>query len=274
MRTRTIVGITAIPLFILLIFFAPLWAFAIAVGLISAGSAWEFLRCVDPNMPVRLRAYASASAFLIPLVYAFAQKGAVTIISTTVYFLAVLMFMEIMLSYRKDERIKTQTLLQVIFAGAVMPLLLSSLVRIGLRSNSSVYVFLPLVAAFSSDSGAYFAGSFLGKRKIFPHLSPNKSLEGCIGGVLSAIAMMLVYGAVLTALSYNVNFFLLVLYGLFGSAACQFGDLAFSAVKREYGIKDYGKLIPGHGGMRDRFDSMHFTAPMMELLVLLLPAIS
>lgn len=272
MKTRTIVGITAIPLFILLIFFAPLWAFSIAVGLISAGAAWEFLRCVDPKMPIRFRVYASVIALAIPIVYVVVRKSAV--ISMAVYFLSILMFCELLLSFRKEEHVKFETLLQVFFAGNVMPILLASLVRIGIRDNSSVYLFLPLVAAFSSDSGAYFAGSFYGKRKIFPHLSPNKSLEGCIGGALSAIIMMIIYGIVLISFfDFKVNFIILALYGLFGSAACQFGDLAFSAIKREFGIKDYGKLIPGHGGMLDRFDSMHFTAPMIEFLVLLLPAI-
>ena len=272
MKTRTIVGITAIPLFILLIFFAPLWAFSIAVGLISGGAAWELLRCVDPKMPVRFRVFASVIALAIPIVYAFVRKGEV--MSTAVYILALYIFTELLLSFRTEEHVKFETLLQILFAGSIMPILLTSLVRIGVRDNSSVYLLLPLVAAFSSDSGAYFAGSFHGKRKIFPHLSPNKSLEGCIGGLITAIVMMILYGFVLTLFKYEINFLYLAVYGLFGSAACQFGDLAFSAIKREYGIKDYGKLIPGHGGMLDRFDSMHFTAPMIELLVLLIPAIS
>ena len=157
-----------------------------------------------------------------------------------------------------------------------MPLLLAALVRIGLRENNNltcVYMLLPFVATFSSDSGAYFAGMFYGKKKIFPNLSPNKTLEGCIGGFVSAIAMMLLYGFVLTLLHFEVNYLYLAVYGFLGSLACEFGDLVFSAIKRQYGIKDYGNLIPGHGGMLDRFDSIHFTAPMIELLVLLLPAI-
>lgn len=272
MKTRTIVGVIAIPLFILLIFFAPLWAFSILVGLISAGSAWELLRCVDANAPTRFRIYASAAGFLIPVVFVFVNNPAV--IWTAVYVVTVLMFAEFMLSFKNEKHVKFETVLYVIFAGIVMPMMLVSLVRIGVREHSSAYLFLPFVAAFSSDSGAYFAGYFWGKKKAFPHLSPKKTVAGCIGGVVAAIILMIVYGVVLGQLGFQANYLYLGIYGLLGSLACQLGDLAFSAIKRQYGIKDYGHLIPGHGGMLDRFDSMHFTAPMIELLVLLIPAIS
>ncbi len=271
MKTRTIVGLTAIPLFILLIFFAPLWAFSILVGLISAGSAWELLRCVDASLPLRFRVYAAVAGFAMPVVYAFARADAV--ISTAIFILTVLMFTELLLSYKKEEHIKLETVLYVILAGGIMPMLLLSLVRIGVREDSPAYVFLPFVAAFSSDSGAYFAGYFWGNKKAFPHLSPKKTVAGCIGGLVSAVLLMVLYGFIISRFGHEVNYLLLAVYGLFGSLACQFGDLVFSAVKRQYGIKDYGNLIPGHGGMLDRFDSMHFTAPMIGLLVVLLPAI-
>jgi len=271
MKTRTIVGITAIPLFILLVFFAPLWAFSILVGLISAGSAWELLRCVEADIPLRFRIYAAAVGFAMPVVYTFVREDAV--VGTAVFGLTSLMFAELMLSFRRQEHIRFETVLYVVFAGGVMPMLLLSLVRIGVRESAAVYVFLPFVAAFSSDSGAYFAGYFLGKKKAFPNLSPKKTVAGCIGGLVSAVLLMMLYGFVISLFGYAVNYLLLALYGFFGSLACQFGDLVFSAVKRQYGVKDYGNIIPGHGGMLDRFDSMHFTAPMIELLVVLFPAI-
>lgn len=273
MKTRTIVGVTAIPLFILLVFFAPLWAFSILVGLISAGAAWELLRCIDANMPLRFRIYATAMGFALPIVYALVRDGAV--VSTAMYVITLLMFVEFMLSFRREEHIRFETVLYVIFAGGIMPMLLASFIQIGLRdSNVSAYLFLPFVAAFSSDSGGYFAGYLWGKRKVFPHLSPKKTLAGCIGGAVSAIVFMIIYGFVLVQLGLTVNYFILALYGILGSLACQLGDLAFSAIKRQYGIKDYGNIIPGHGGMLDRFDSMHFTAPMISILVAFLPAIA
>lgn len=271
-KTRIIVAAVGIPLLLLLIFLAPLWAFSIFVGAISAGAAWELLRCVAPESPARFRAYAALCGLATPIACAFASGNVVT--NTAIYLLVLVMFCEIMLSFRKEKQIRLETALLVVFAGGVMPLMMSALVRVGLRENASVYLLLPFIAAFSSDSGAYFAGKFLGKHRAFPHLSPNKTVEGCIGGFVSAIAVMLLYGLVLMLLDYEVNYLFLALYGLFGSLACQLGDLAFSAVKRQYNIKDYGTLIPGHGGVLDRFDSMHFTAPVIELLVILLPAIS
>lgn len=274
MKTRTIVGVTAIPLFLLLIFFAPLWGYAIVVGLICAGCSWEFLRCVDPDMNVRFKVYALAVGFALPVLYVFFPSQYVP--AGLVYLLAILMIFELLTSFKDDvATVKVETILQVMFAGAVMPLLLLSLVRIGVShpEHSAVYVLLPLLAAAACDTGAYFVGSFHGKTKIFPHLSPNKTWEGCLGGLFIDIGMMLLYAFVLSLFKLNVNYLAFAVYGTFGAVACEFGDLAFSAIKRQYGVKDYGTLIPGHGGMLDRFDSMHFTAPMIELLALLLPAI-
>ena len=90
MKTRTIVGITAIPLFIPLVFFAPLWAFSILVGLISAGSAWELLRCVEDKMPTRFKIYALAVGFLMPVVYALVRDGAA--VTTAIFLITVIMF--------------------------------------------------------------------------------------------------------------------------------------------------------------------------------------
>lgn len=272
MKTRIIVAAVAVPLLLALIFFAPLWAFSVLVAAISAYAVFEFLRCTMPEAPKRFTLYAAAAAFVTPVGCAFLTGNIVS--NAAVYLLALVMFCEILVSFRYNEPLKLETVLQVLFVGGVMPLMLAALVRVGMREHSPVYVLLPFAAAFSSDSGGYFAGKFLGKRKAFPHLSPNKTVEGCIGGLVAAVLVMLLYGFILSLSKFEVNYLALALYGLLGSAACQTGDLAFSAIKRQYGIKDYGTLIPGHGGVLDRFDSIHFTAPMIEILVLLLPAIS
>ena len=132
-----------------------------------------------------------------------------------------------------------------------------------------------VLSAFQDNrvAGAYFAGVFLGKHRGITKVSPNKSLEGYIGGIVSGGIILLVYGLLLQNFAHlAVSMPRMVVYGLLGSAITELGDLSFSLVKRQYGIKDYGTLLPGHGGMLDRFDSMTFAAPLLLLLVQVIPA--
>ena len=272
MLTRVIVAVIAIPILILIIFFAPLWVLGVVVGGIAACSAWEFLRCAETGIRPRMHIIASLCAFCIPFCSVFFPSGRVC--EAALFFLFAYLFIELMLSFRRETTMDFETVAVVLLGGAVMPILIAAIVRLGAREHGSVYVLLPFVAAFSCDSGAYFAGVGLGRHKITPHLSPNKTLEGSIGGFLAAIALMLLYGVILKSAQFEVSFPVLGVYGFLGALACQLGDLSFSAVKRLCGVKDYGTLIPGHGGMLDRFDSMFWTAALIELLVSWVPAIT
>ncbi len=272
MKTRIIVAAVGIPLLLVVIFALPLWVFACLAAAICAIAAWELIKCAATEANLRLRIYAMVSAAVIALGAAFDFRDNLTY--TAVFLLFLLSFCEIMLTFRFEEHLSFRTVAVVFVAGALIPLLLSALVRIGNTEKRGAFLLLPFVVAFSSDSGAYFAGSFLGKHKLVPHLSPNKTIEGSIGGFVSAIVMLLIFGVVLKLVHFEVSFLLLIIYGFLGSLVCQLGDLAFSAVKREFGIKDYGNLLPGHGGALDRFDSMVFVAPLIEVLMLWAPAFS
>ncbi len=154
----------------------------------------------------------------------------------------------------------------------MIPLMLSSIIRILMTTNGRFFVLLPFVVAFLSDAGAYFVGLRFGKHKLAPVVSPNKTIEGVLGGFGFALAGMLVYGLILQLfLQFRVNYGAVILYAIAGTGVDVMGDLCFSVVKRQTGIKDYGNLIPGHGGVLDRFDSMVLVAPLMEALLLILP---
>ena len=132
-------------------------------------------------------------------------------------------------------------------------------------------VLFPIVVTFLTDSGAYFVGKGIGKHKPFPNISPNKTVAGCIGGIIIGTIGVVIYGLIVnhyTTLIFSPR--TLIIYGIVGSIMTELGDLSFSLLKRKLGIKDYGNLIPGHGGMLDRFDSMIFSAPTMLLLLTLL----
>ncbi|MBQ9122999.1 MAG: phosphatidate cytidylyltransferase [Lachnospiraceae bacterium] len=133
-------------------------------------------------------------------------------------------------------------------------------------------VWLILICSWGCDTCAYVVGMLIGKHKIFPVLSPKKSLEGCIGGVVGAMIIGAIYSHFLVnqvVQNQNVTWVIVLISGV-GAVMSQVGDLAASAIKRQQGIKDYGKLIPGHGGIMDRFDSVIVTAPMIYFLSMIL----
>lgn len=127
-------------------------------------------------------------------------------------------------------------------------------------------VLLALFIVWATDSGAYLAGRRFGTRKLAPTISPNKTIEGALGGILSAMLVTSIFVFFDAAVAAPHSQWLLVIYSIFFSLAGQFGDLVESAIKRHYGVKDSGKFIPGHGGVLDRFDSLLFVFPLMRVL--------
>ena len=173
-----------------------------------------------------------------------------------------------------QKKLKFRHIPIALAAGILIPYMLSALISLRTLPYGHLFVLLPIVAAFLTDSGAYFVGVTVGKTKAFPTISPNKTVEGYIGGIITGIVGMLIYGIILSYTTpLTIVYTALIIYGILGAIMTELGDLTFSLIKRKCGIKDYGKLIPGHGGAMDRFDSMTFAAPTMYLLMLVLPAI-
>ena len=137
-----------------------------------------------------------------------------------------------------------------------------------------VLLLIPFIMAYCSDTGAYFIGVCFGKHKMCPNISPKKSWEGFVGGIAVAVLVMLAYALLLARTTdLQINLVMALVYGLVGALGSVFGDLMMSVIKRQAGIKDYGKLIPGHGGILDRFDSVLITAPLTEALLLVMPMV-
>lgn len=147
--------------------------------------------------------------------------------------------------------------------------MLDYIYRVRMLEDGLLLVWLIFIGAWGSDTCAYCVGMLIGKHKMSPKLSPKKSIEGGIGGVVGAALIGLIYGTIMKdqiTLISNPQFAFMVIGGV-SSIISQVGDLAASAIKRNHDIKDYGKLIPGHGGILDRFDSIIFTAPIVYFLV-------
>ena len=158
------------------------------------------------------------------------------------------------------------------FENAAFPFLSAFYIGIGFqnliaaRREGLAVVFLALFIVWATDIGAYFIGKTFGKNKLIPSVSPNKTIEGSLGGVLCAVIVALVMYFLYSKELHQIGYLRLIIFTIVFSVVGQLGDLVESSIKRHYGVKDSGKLLPGHGGILDRFDSMIFVFPMMHLL--------
>lgn len=267
MKTRVIAAVALLPLLLLIVLAAPPVYTAILFAIMAAIAAYELLSGTGIVKNTRLCIYTMVLAFWCVLWCGLKIGYAWLLLGILVFWIA--LFAEMMASQMK---LPFEKVTACFAGGVIVPMLLGSIVRIHNLENGRFYILIPFVLAFLSDTGAYFAGLKFGKHKLAPVISPKKTIEGVVGGVLGAVVGMLIYCAVLQlGFKFQVNYLLALLYGVAGSVAGVFGDLCFSVIKRQTDIKDYGNLIPGHGGILDRFDSMIVVGTLAEVLLLLLP---
>jgi phosphatidate cytidylyltransferase len=138
------------------------------------------------------------------------------------------------------------------------------LLMIHLRHDGKIWIFFLLSVIFASDTGAFYFGKFLGKHKLYAAISPNKTWEGAVGGLLSSIIVALLFLRILKFHQFSLT---IVILALALSIAGQTGDLAESMLKRNHGIKDSGKILPGHGGILDRIDGLLFSIPILYVFL-------
>ncbi len=268
MKTRIIAAVVLLPLLLIIVLALPKVFTAILFGAMASIASYELLSGTGYVKNIRLNAYAVVMAFLVTMWSYWGMNYAAGVLGLLVF--TCIMFGEMMLSHIK---LRFEKVAVCYIAGIVVPFLFSSLVRIHATDGTGRYfIMLPFIMAFASDTGAYFAGKFLGKHKLAPAISPKKTIEGAVGGMIGAVLFLLIYTMVMQfAFQFEVNYFYAAIYGLLGSVGGMFGDLCFSVLKRQTGIKDYGNLIPGHGGILDRFDSMMVVGPLAEVLLILIP---
>ena len=270
MKTRIIAAAVLVPVLFLVVLVAPKEVAAVIMGALQAIAAYELLYRTKLVTKPRLVVYSVVMAFAIAL-WSFADAiHAYFVLMVLAYFL--LMFSEMM---RDHVKIRFETLSMCFVGGLVVPYLMSAVVRILTMSIGRYVILIPFVVACICDAGAYFIGLKFGKHKLAPVVSPNKPIEGALGGLASGVLAMLLYALILDLpLKFDVNYGAAILYGVLGCLVGELGDLCFSVIKRQTGIKDYGNLIPGHGGVLDRFDSILAVAPLIEALLLIMPIVN
>ena len=267
MLKRTLTGIALIAVLVVMLLFSPIFSTGILLTVMVSCAASELLRETKLVENRRLVVYAKLAAVAV-VWWCYCGMPYLPALAGVLLFTAAC-FAELLISHGK---LLFQQIVITLVAGLLIPFLLSALVRIRLMDAGVYLIAAPFVMAFLPDTGAYLVGSAFGKHKLCPNISPKKTVEGLIGGILGGIIGMIVYGLILSkAFGFQVNYLFVAVYGAVGAGAATFGDLMFSVIKRQTGIKDYGKLLPGHGGILDRFDSVTIVAPVAELLLLILP---
>ena len=267
MKTRIIAGSVFVVVLAVTFFLAPMGVTAITMGAMVALASYELLFTTGLVRNIRLNVYSALMAVGI-VVWSYLDGGFAPMLLGVLLYL-MLLCSELLLSSGKEP---VAGVGYCLLSGMVIPFLLTSLLRLRGWEHGGLLLLIPFIMAYCSDTGAYFIGVTMGRHKMCPNISPKKSWEGFVGGIVIAAVSLMLYGLLMAKLGiFRVNYALAAFYGLAGALGSVFGDLSMSVIKRQTGIKDYGKLIPGHGGILDRFDSVLITAPLTEALLLIIP---
>ena len=257
MRTRIIAGLLLVPLLILIILGGtPLY---IGEAIIISMALHEFYKAFEEKSIKPL--YYIGYIFSIYLLIKNYLRLPITYTYTVVFILFLIAIIPI-LKVKRNVIDIIVTFFGIFYVGVLIDFIVLTMDDF---SRGNIYVWLIFIIAFMTDTFAYFAGYLFGKHKLIPKVSPKKTIEGSIGGTLGSTLICLGFGYI-----FNIDLMAVVLLGFFGSIIAQMGDLFASSIKRYVGIKDYGKLIPGHGGILDRFDSVILVAPFVYSIINLL----
>lgn len=264
--TRLISGIILVAIAIVVVGQGGALLFAVTAA-ISLVGLFELYRVLDIHKkPLAFIGYGTAVSYYGILWFEGQQYITLMIIASLMLLMAVYVFT--LPKYRTEE------ITGAFFGVCYVPVMLSFLYQTRVMDDGAFLVWLIFLSSWGCDTCAYCSGMLLGKHKLAPVLSPKKSVEGGVGGIVGAALLGAAYGAVgahfgLLEAEGNIAAVFAVCCAA-GAVISQIGDLAASAIKRNHDIKDYGHLIPGHGGILDRFDSVIITAPIIYTLAVLL----
>ena len=243
--------------------------FDIVVTLISAMAVFEVLNAIGLSKNKRM----TLIAVLLPVALmaaSYISKENSTEYFSSVIFLFAAIFM-IMMLFSKGRYNFTDTALYIAVSTvfALSFLHVSMVRRLG---NGNLDVLVILIGSWITDTCAYFSGYFFGKHKLAPEISPKKTIEGSIGGIIGVMIIIVAYAIIAgNIMNMSVNIYSAVVVGIVAGIVSQFGDLCASIIKREHSVKDFGNIMPGHGGVMDRFDSLLFVAPAVYYILKFFP---
>lgn len=259
-RVKTALVLGVVLVLVLLLSNLP-WVMPLVTAFLAFMGVYELLSVTGAKLS-KLAVYVSlGGAILIPLIPIPYYKP----ILAGVFVLALVIFGYMM--YAKDK-LQLRSTAAVTGIALLIAFLFKSFGELRSIENGLTYLIAAILACIITDTAAFFVGRAWGKHKLAPKLSPSKTVEGAVGGIVCTLVLLTAVAAVYDALSTcSVDYGSLLLWTLPATVIAQFGDLSMSVIKRIVGVKDFGNLLPGHGGILDRFDSYLFVIPYTLLFV-------
>ncbi|MGN0686762.1 MAG: phosphatidate cytidylyltransferase [Oscillospiraceae bacterium] len=269
MLKRIISALVGILIGIAFLIIDNIWVYAVVVSFFGTVGTWELIGAVKCREFKLLTASCLVYAAGVPFLALFG----LTQLWLPVF--ASFMFLLCAIMLTKHRRIKFEHIAMCGSGALLISLSLSCVILFRYTADASdralgVYFFLYLLfCAWFGDSGAYFVGTFLGKHPLCPNISPKKTVEGFLGGIVTVGAVVFITTLIFNNFVFSeprINYLVVIVVGMIASVFGVFGDLSASVIKREYGVKDFGNIMPGHGGVLDRFDSVIFVAPFVYII--------
>ncbi|HEY5585566.1 MAG TPA: phosphatidate cytidylyltransferase [Ruminiclostridium sp.] len=271
LKTRVISSLVGIALLIVVLYLGSI-TLGVVVSLIAAIGLYEFYNSVanvKDIHPIKIVGYLS----ILPLLILGLQKTGWFNIDTNILTgisICLIIFLSMAFIVLGHNRYNIIDACVTAFGIAYVTYLMSFLILIRNLDSGVVLIWLIFIGAWGTDTMAYIFGRLFGKRKIIPEISPKKTQAGAIGGILGCIALMIAFGFIVDAyFGLKISFVALSLLGFLCGIISQIGDWSASAIKRYVNIKDFGNIMPGHGGVLDRFDSILFVAPVVYFVLVL-----
>lgn len=262
MKTRILVAVVGVPILLYIVLWAPEWVLAIALAALSGVGAYELLQCVGVMSASQgfCRLTVSFSVWMV-----LCSWGLHEWLMPSMVLYCLLAFAA---AVWKAGEINFSHLMAGMFGALLIPYAFSVFFSLQGLGGHRGYLLLPFILSFACDTFAYFTGLAMGKHKLAPKVSPKKTIEGSIGGLVGNVLCGLGFAYVMNRWFGGVMpYAAMTVLALFCGVVAQIGDLSFSLIKREFGIKDYGKIFLAHGGVLDRFDSVLFVAPTLAALL-------
>ncbi len=260
MLKRIITAVVAMFIFVPVVWFSDTYVFPVTIGIVCGIGLFEIFRCIGVLKIWGLSIPLIIGGAAMPIIARFFDGGRESDFHFVILGVAILMVLYIFaVSLFSKGKLPVELagltfMTEFYIAGGFTAIvLLRDFEKIG------IYLFMLIfVGAWITDIFAYFVGRFFGKHKLIPEVSPKKTVEGSIGGTVFCALFFMLYGFVLTLFTpiTSINYLVLAIVGVIISVVAQIGDLTMSQIKRKFGVKDYGKIMPGHGGVLDRFDSI------------------